>query len=140
MNLRSQILLFLIIISFQTASTSQAQSKPTDTTISYLKKVAIKLLKPHSNMTFAFGTDELKNEIPDLHIETPNLKDTVKYLKELKGEYDDWHIFYKIGKLYTRFGIEKNAFDYYTSAYNLITAEIKKDSLNSSYFSDMGNL
>ncbi|RLD85797.1 MAG: hypothetical protein DRJ07_02310 [Bacteroidetes bacterium] len=139
-NSKLSSLLLLIVMSFQILSLSQVQSNQTDTTISYLKKTAIKLLKPHSNMTFSFGTEELKNKIPDLHVETPNLKDTIKYLEELKGEYVDWRVFYKIGKLYQHFEMEKNAFDYYTSAYNLITAEIKKDSLNSAYFSDMGNL
>lgn len=139
-NLKMSTLLVLIIICLLTVSKSHAQSNAGDTTINYLKKTAVKLLQPHSNMTFSFGTEELKNEVPDLNIKIPELKDTLNHLEELKGNYDDWHIFYKIGKLYKHFGMEKNAYDYYSSAYNLITTEIKKDSLNSVYFSDMGNL
>jgi len=137
---KTRVIVVLIFIGVQSILLSQQNKTQKDTILPYLKKTAIKLLQPHSDMTFAFGTEELKNEIPDLNIEIPELKDTLKHLEGLKGNYDDWHIFYDIGNLYARLGKEKNALDYYTNAYNLITAEIKKDSLNSTYFSDMGNL
>lgn len=137
---KSIILLSIAFFSLQTILSAQNQNSNADTTLSYLKKKAVELLRPHSNMTFSFSTSELKNEVPDLKVVVPNLGDTIKYVDELKGTYEDWNTFYKIGMLYQRFNMEKQAFDYYTSAYNLIAAQIKQDSLNSKYFADMGEL
>jgi tetratricopeptide (TPR) repeat protein len=111
-----------------------------DTVNSYLIDKYKELLQPHSDLNFAFGTDELKNEAPDLNVEKPDLKDTLKHFEDLKGNYKDWHTFYKIGKLYQRFNRNQPAFAYYEQAYNLIFNEIKKDSLNSNYYSEMGML
>lgn len=140
MTQRVIILSSLIILGLQTALVSQHIANQPDTNLIYLKKKAVKLLRPHSDMTFSFSTAELKNEMPELSVEIPKLNDTLKYTDELKGTYQDWNTFYKIGKLYHRFNMEKQAYDYYTNAYNLIAAQIKKDSLNSEYFSDMGEL
>ncbi len=139
-NTKNITILFVLFFIIQNTQSSYSQDNQPDTTINYLKKMAVKLLEPHTDMTFSFGTEELKNKVPDLNIEIPELKDTVELLDKLKGNYDDWNTFYEIGKLYDRFGMEKQAFDYYTSAYNLITVEIQKDSINAKYFSDMGSL
>ncbi len=139
-NTKNLAFLLLLFLNIQNSSESYSQISPRDTSISYLKKMAVKFLEPHTNMTFSFGTEELKNEIPDLNIEIHQLKDTIKLLEELKGNYDDWNTFYEIGKLYAQFGMENNAFEYYTNAYKLITAQIQKDSLNSKYLADMGSL
>ncbi|MCF6243189.1 MAG: tetratricopeptide repeat protein, partial [Bacteroidales bacterium] len=83
---------------------------------------------------------EIKNQTPDLKTEIPQLKDTVKYIQDLKGDFTDWQAFVEIAKIYRRYGNEQNAYPYFVNAYNLIASEIKKDSLNPRYYSDMAQL
>ncbi|MBN2756457.1 MAG: hypothetical protein JXR51_04700 [Bacteroidales bacterium] len=130
----SLIVLMLLVIN---NSYSQQNS---DTNKLYLNKMMIKLMSPHTDMNFSFGTLELKNEKPDLNIEIPNLKDTVELINKLNGSYNDWNTFNKIADLYKRFNNENFAYNYYEMAYNTITRAIQNDTTNSKYFSDMGNL
>ncbi len=117
-----------------------SQSPKNDTITNYLKKSAVKLMKPHINMTYSYVANELINKAPGLTLEVPQLKDTVKYLDELKGNYNDWEVFVKIAKIYRRHGKEQSAYPYFVNAYSLIESEIKKDSLNAGYYSDMAQL
>jgi tetratricopeptide (TPR) repeat protein len=138
MHIQKLILFIGIIILNQTVVF--AQSSPNDTVTDYLKKSAVKLMKPHINMTYSYVANELINKAPDLSVEVPQLKDTVKYLDELKGNYNDWKAFVKIAKIYRRYGKEQSAYPYFVNAYSLIESEIKKDSLNAGYYSDMAQL
>jgi tetratricopeptide (TPR) repeat protein len=134
------VLLTLVFIFFYTTIWAQDIKVENDTTQIYLLKKYKELLKPHSDLNFSFGSNELKNEVPDLKVEKPDLKDTAKYFEELKGDYKDWYTFYKIGKLYQKFNKNQSAFAHYEQAYNLIFNQIKKDSLNAKYYSQMGML
>jgi len=137
----SRLSIYLLTILFCYSSLfGQNVEIKNDTINSFLVKKYKELLQPHSDLNFAFGSDELKNEVPDLKVEIPDLKDTLKYFDELKGNYKDWFTFYKIGKLYERFKMGKSAFAHYEQAYNLIFNEIKNDSLNAKYYSEMGML
>ncbi len=140
MKLISQLHLCVLLFLFIPIRFYGQVSNGQDTLNDYLIDKYKELLQPHSDLNFAFGTDELKNEAPDLQVEKPDLKDTLKYFDELKGNYLDWQIFYKIGKLYQRFNMSQSAFAHYEQAYNLIFNEIKRDSLNSIYYSEMGML
>jgi tetratricopeptide (TPR) repeat protein len=138
-----KIFIFIIIetclLSINDAH-AQINSDKQDTVFNFLMDKCFELFKPHAEMNYSFGTEELKNHTPDLSAKIPELKDTVKLVDELKGNYKDWYIFYKIGSIYQRFSLEQNAMNYYNQAYNLIYNEIKKDTLKSAPFSDMGSL
>jgi tetratricopeptide (TPR) repeat protein len=134
-----KLLLFIGIIALHQFTTF-SQSTNNDTITDYFKKSAVKLMKPHVNMTYSYVANELINKAPDLTVEIPQLKDTVKHLDELKGNYNDWKVFVKIAKIYRRYGKEQSAHPYFINAYKLIESEIKKDSLNAKYYSDMAQL
>ncbi|GEM_PF-7131899 len=135
---KNVLVLLILIGSF--SSFGQPLKNIGDSVKTFVLKKCLNLLKPHSDLTFSFNTEELKNEMPDLKIVVPELKDTAKYLQDLKGNYNDWDIYYKIGQLYQRFNNNNSAFVYYEQAYGLIMNQIKKDSLNSKYYSDLGVL
>ncbi len=130
----------LFLLHFTIFTFAQEIEIKKDTLKDYIIEQCRNLLKPHSDLTFSFNTIELKNEVPDLKFIAPELKDTSKYFEELKGNYNDWNVYYKIGNLYQRFKLNESAFIYYEQAYNLIFNEIKKDSLNSKFYSEMGTL
>lgn len=132
--------LFLFLISLFSYIFLYSQSDQNDTLHTYLKTVVVKLMKPHVNMNYSYVTDEIKNQEPDLKVEIPQLKDTANYLQKLKGDFTDWKIFVKIAKIYRRYAMEQNAYPYFVNAYNLIASEIKKDSLNPKYYSEMAQL
>ena len=111
-----------------------------DTTKQYLIKKVIELMSPHTEMSFTFGTAELKNEKPDFNIEIPNLKDTSEIINRLDGTYNDWKTFKEIADLYKRFNKEQPAYNYYEMAYNTIIRKIQEDTTQSKPYSDMGNL
>lgn len=134
------ILLTIFLINVIEITFSQQFDNNEDTLNLYLITQCKRLLEPHTNLDFSFATDELKNETPDLNVKVPQLKDSVTYLDELKGDFNDWNVFYKIGKLYQRFNMNQTAFSYYERAYDLIMNEIKKDTLNSGPFAAMGTL
>jgi len=137
--LQISLLVFLLFNTIELFYGQEIDNKD-DTLDVYLITQCKRLLEPHTNLDFSFATDELKNEVPDLNVTTPQLKDSIKYLDELKGDFSDWNVFYKIGKLYQRFNMNQTAFSYYERAYDLIMNEIKKDTLNSGPFSAMGTL
>lgn len=139
-KISKKIILTITVLSCSFYLFPQQTEVISDTLKAYIINKCQVLLKPHSDLTFSFNTVELKNEIPDLKIITPELKDTSKYIKELKGNYQDWNTYYKIGNLYQRYKLNQEAFVYYDQAYNLILNQIKKDSLNSKYYSEMGTL
>ncbi len=130
----------LLMLIFTSFSFAQRIENGADTLKDYILEQCHELLKPHSDLTFSFNTIELKNEVPDLKFIEPVLKDTAKFFKELKGNYNDWNVYYKIGSLYQRFKINESAFANYQKAYNLILNQIKEDSLNSKFYSEMGTL
>ncbi len=119
-----------------------AQNKPeiNDSAYNYLINKCYVLFEPHSDLTYSFGTEELIDKVPDLNVNIPTLKDSTKFLDELKGEYKDWSVFYKIGKLYQQFNQGQQAMNYYNQAYNLIYNEIMKDTLKAGPYTDMGSL
>ncbi len=137
MNRKKLCLFFISLFSYTLV---YSQTNGTDTLPVYLKAIAIKLMKPHVNMNYSYVTGEIRNQAPDLKIEIPQLKDTVKYIQHLKGGFNDWKAFVKIAKIYRRYNMEQSAYPYFVNAYNLIASEIKKDSLNSTYYSDMAQL
>ncbi|MFN8254869.1 MAG: hypothetical protein U0W24_04220 [Bacteroidales bacterium] len=116
-----------------------AQS-PVDSVRYFILKKCSDLLKPHADLTFSFTSEEFKNELPVLKIDPPRLGDTLIYRKELKGGYSDWEIFYKTGKLCQQFKLNNSAFSYYELAHSLLINSLKKDSLNSEIYSDLGIL
>jgi tetratricopeptide (TPR) repeat protein len=61
-------------------------------------------------------------------------------MKELKGNANDWEIFYKTGKLCQQFKLNNSAFSYYELAHNHLINSLKNDSLNSEIYSDLGKL
>lgn len=141
MKTLTKLLLLICLFSFSLSKLhAQNSENAQDTLYDYLLEKAKILLKPHANLNFTFGTEELKNESPDLKVTLPDLKDTTKYLDELKGDFKDWFTFYKIGNLYQKFNRNQSALAHFEQAYSLILNEIKKDSLNSKYYSEMGML
>jgi tetratricopeptide (TPR) repeat protein len=111
-----------------------------DTLHNYLLLKTYDLFQPHADLTYSFGTDELKNELPDLNYKIRELKDTAAFFEELKGDYKDWFVFYKIGNLYQKFNQGQHAMNYYNQAYNLIYNEVMKDTLKSGPVSDLASL
>ncbi len=132
--------LFLFYISLFSFTLVYSQTNGTDTLPVYLKAIAVKLMKPHVNMNYSYVTDEIRNQAPDLKVKIPQLKDTVKYINNLKGDFSDWKNFVEIAKIYRRYSMEQNAYPYFVNTYNLIASEIKKDSLNPEYYLDMAQL
>jgi len=131
--------ILVLILVLLTIYPSFAQTTK-DTIRTYLNNKVIELMSPHTQMSFSFGTAELKNKLPKLEIEIPNLKDTTDLIKKLKGTYNDWIIFKEIADLYKRFNNNKVAYSYYEKAYNTIVKENQKDSTKSKPYSDMGTL
>jgi len=129
-------LMFILILASQNLVFAQSP----DTINQYLKHTAIKLMNPHVDLNYSFTNKEIENKAPDLTVKIPQLKDTLKYIKQLKGNYSDWQTFIDIGNIYQRYGNANKAYSYFVNAYNVIDGEIKKDSLNAKYYSDMAEL
>ena len=131
---------FLILSLFFGTQLAFSQNLSKDSTLNYLKSVAVKLLEPHVDMNYSYTVEEIENIAPDMKVKLPQLKDTTELLTKLKGDYSDWKTFVEIAKIYRRYNKEQSAYPYFVNAYNLIASEIQKDSLNGKYYSDMAKL
>jgi tetratricopeptide (TPR) repeat protein len=136
----NKLIIFLLCLFGLIRNQEINAQQENDTLFNYLIQKCFELFEPHADLTFSFGSDELRNEIPVLTSLPAKLQDTSLYKRELKGNYKDWLTFYKIGNLCQKFQLHEQAMNYYNQAYSLIYNEITKDTLKAEPLSQMGTL